>query len=199
MSHYLEKSHSGIQEISIRTKQLNDGIIYITGEINQESLIHFTEELLYVQQNPSIFNIYIIISSIGGSVTSGLSMIDQMLQSTKPISTLCLSEAYSMAAILLSAGQKRYILPHAKVMIHEPLIERTGGSATSISKTATSILATKEELVRLLCQFTHQPKEIIEENISFDNMMTAQEAVSFGLCDEILEKPIVSWLNNEVQ
>lgn len=189
---YLEKSHNGYQEIHIKTKQLDQGVIYLTGTIHTDAAIDITEQLLYLEAKPQINRIILLINSPGGSVSDGLLIYDQIRQSKKPVITVCIGKAMSMAAILLASGHRRYILPHSKVMIHEPLIEQTGGSATSISKTADSILDVKRELVNILVEHTKRTKKQIEKAISFDNTMTAEESVQFGLCDEILLQSVYS-------
>ena len=190
MSKYVEKSHNGYVELDIATKQLDEGIIYLSGEINDNTLISFTEELLYLENKKDIQNIIILINSPGGLVSCGLSIIDLINNSNKDIITVCLSNAMSMAALILSAGQKRYALKSSKIMIHEPLIERTGGSATNICKTAESIQKTKDIIISILADNCNKDIKEIKDAISFDNYMNSKEAISFGIIDNILDKPI---------
>lgn len=189
---YLEKSHNGYQEMDIKTKLLDQGFIYLVGTIDTNLAAGITEQIMYLESKERIQRIVLLINSPGGSVSDGLFLYDQLLHTTKPVITVCMGKAMSMAAIIFAAGSKRYILPHSKVMIHEPLIEQTGGNATSISKTAESIQDVKQELVNILVEHTKKTKKQIEKAISFDNVMNAKESIAFGLCDEILMDPILS-------
>ena len=138
--------------------------------------------------------IQLIINSPGGEVLAGLYLYDQLKGMKVPIDIYCAEMAASMAAILLAAGKKghRFILKHSKVMIHEPLISSSSGgisgSASSIAKSAESIMQTKRDLVAILSQDTGRSEKEIEKAVSYDNFMTAEEAVKFGICDKIVER-----------
>ena len=123
---------------------------------------------------------------------AGLMLYDQLKGMTDlPIKTYCIGLAASMAAILLAGGQKgrRFIMPHSKVMLHEPLIlGGVGGSATSIQRTAESIMETKQIITKLLVQDTGNSIELIEQAISYDNYMNAEQAVKFGICDAVVSR-----------
>jgi len=183
-----EESCNGTREIQLRTKHFTNGKLFLTGEVTDEMANSFVSELLYLVDKGEPVDIYI--NSPGGSVNAGLVIYDviQSCAEKIDINMYCIGMAASMGAVILAGGQKgrRFILPHSKVMIHEPLIAGgMGGSATSIKKTADSILETKAITNGILAQHTGKTIEEIDEATSFDNFMNAKEAVEFGLCDEI--------------
>lgn len=183
-----EESCNGTREIQLRTKHFTNGKLFLTGEVTDEMANSFVSELLYLVDKGEPIDIYI--NSPGGSVNAGLVIYDviQACAEKIDINMYCIGMAASMGAVILAGGQKgrRFILPHSKVMIHEPLIAGgMGGSATSIKKTADSILETKAITNGILALHTGKTIEEIDEATSFDNFMNAQEAVAFGLCDEI--------------
>ena len=183
-----EESSYGSREISLMTKHFSKGRIFLIGDVTDDMANNFVSEMLYLADKGE--DVTIFINSPGGSVSAGLVIYD-VIQACKEkigINMYCVGMAASMAAIILAGGQKghRYILPHSKVMIHEPLIESgMGGSATSIKKTADYILETKALTNSLLAEHTGKTIKEIDKATSFDNILTAQEAVSFGICDEI--------------
>lgn len=183
---YIEKTYNGCTELSLKSQQLDLGIIYLTSDITSDILSDITEQFIYLENKKDCSHIIILIDSLGGEVQAGLYIIDLIQASTKPVYTACLSKAYSMGAIILSAGNIRYALPHSKVMIHEPLIQKTGGSATSIQKTAEDIMDTKKNLVDILTKYTKQSTKQIEKAISFDNYMDTEAAIKFGIIDKTL-------------
>lgn len=183
-----EETSNGVREVTLQTKHFTDRKIFLTGEVTDEMANDFVAELLYLVQTKEPIDIYI--NSPGGSVNAGLVIYDviQSCEGKVPINMYCVGMAASMGAVILAGGQKgrRFILPHSKCMIHEPLISGgMGGSATSIKKTADSILETKAITNGILAKHTGKSVEEIDEATSFDNFMNATEAVAFGLCDEI--------------
>ncbi len=183
-----EESCNGIREISLKTKHFTNGKLFLTGEVTEEMANEFVSELLYLVDKGDPVDIYI--NSPGGLVDAGLVIYDviQACAGKIEINMYCIGTAASMGAVILAGGQKghRFILPHSKVMIHEPLISGgMGGSATSIKKTAENILETKAITNGILAKHTGKTIEEIDEATSFDNYMNAEEAVAFGLCDEI--------------
>lgn len=183
-----EESSSGTREVSLRTRHFTNGKLFLTGEVNDEMANSFVSEFLYLVQKGEPIDIYI--NSPGGSVNAGLVIYDviQSCSEKIDINMYCIGMAASMGAVILAGGQKgrRFILPHSKVMIHEPLISGgMGGSATSIKKTADSILETKAITNGILAKHTGKTVEEIDEATSFDNFMNAEEAIEFGICDEI--------------
>ena len=183
-----EESCNGVREVQLRTKHFTNGKLFLTGEVTDEMANNFVSQLLYLVEKGDPIDIYI--NSPGGSVNAGLVIYDviQACSEKVEINLYCIGMAASMGAVILAGGQKgrRYILPHSKVMIHEPLIAGgMGGSATSIKKTADSILETKAITNGILAKHTGKKLEEIDEATSFDNFMNANEAVEFGICDEI--------------
>ena len=185
---YINESSDGIQEISLEAKQLSERKVFLTGDVNDNMANEFTAKMIrLVESNDPID---IILNSPGGSVNAGLVIYDllQELDGKIPVNIYCTGMAASMGAVLLAGGQKgrRFILPHSKCMIHEPLIQGgVGGSASSIKKTAESILETRSVTNGILAKHTGKTIEEIDEATSFDNYMNAEEAIRFGLCDEI--------------
>ena len=185
---FLEESSKGTNEMGLEAKFLSQRIVFLNGEVNDGMADAFVARMLHLMESSE--PVTIILNSPGGSVDAGLVIYD-MIQSCEgriPIDIYCMGKAMSMGAVILSGGQKgrRYILPHSKCMIHEPLIQGGGGgSATSIKKTADKILETKAITNGLLAKHTGKSIEEIDEATSFDNFMNAEEAVRFGLCDEI--------------
>ena len=126
------------------------------------------------------------INSPGGSVTGGLALYDVMKGIACPVRTVCLGTAASMAAVLFASGDQREILPHGKVMIHDPLIGRTGGSALQLMETSKSLMATREHLASILSEHTGHSLEEIYEKTARDTYFDAEEAVAFGLADRVI-------------
>lgn len=183
-----EESFNGVREISLRTRHLTHNRIFLTGEVTEEMADNFVSEFLYLADKGEPVDIYL--NTPGGSVNAGLVIYDliQALKGKLEINMYCTGMAASMGAVLLAGGQEghRFILPHSKVMIHEPLIAGgMGGSATSIKKTADSILETKAITNGILAKHTGKTLKEIDKATSFDNYMNAEEAVKFGICDEV--------------
>ena len=183
-----EESINGNREINLLTKHFTNRKLFLTGEITEATADNFVSQFLYLAGTSEPIDIYI--NSPGGSVNAGLVIYD-LIQSCLgkiPVNMYCTGMAASMGAVIFAGGQKgrRYILPHSRCMIHEPLIQGgMGGSATSIKKTAESILETKKITNGILAKHTGKSLEEIDEATSFDNMMNAEEAIEFGICDEI--------------
>lgn len=185
----VESAH-GVREVSLDTRHLMNRRIFINGEINQDTANDFLSQMLYLEQE-SNDPITIYINSPGGSVNAGLVIYDCIQASEVEINMICAGTAASMAAIILAGGQQghRYILPHSKVMIHEPLLAGgVGGSATSIKNISDSILETREIVNGILSKHTGKTMKEINKATSFDNYMNAEEAIKFGLCDSITSK-----------
>ena len=180
---------NGTREVSLYTRHLTNRNIFLNGEINADMANFFVSQLLYLEETPDEpVNIYI--NSPGGEVNAGLMIYDAIQGSKLEINMICTGLAASMAAVLLAGGQRgsRYILRHSKVMIHEPLLANgVGGSATSIRKISESIIETRELVNGILAKHTGKTVEEINEATSFDNYMSAEEAIAFGLCDRITD------------
>lgn len=182
------ESVHGTREVCLETRHLMNRTIFLAGEITSESADAFLSEYLFLE-GESAEPITIYIHSNGGEVNAGLMIYDIIQSSSLEINMICIGMAASMAAIILAGGQpgRRYILPHSKVMIHEPLLTNgVGGSATSIKNISESILETRRIANGILAEHTGKSIEEIDEATSFDNYMSADKAIEFGLCDKIL-------------
>lgn len=183
----IEESHAGVREISLYSKQFAKRRIFIFGTIDDNAANDFLMQFSYLEgesQEP----VDIVINSNGGAIAAGLAIYDTIQASAVPVNLYCAGMAASMAAVLLAGGQKgrRFILPHSKVMIHEPLIrDGLGGSATSIHNISESIMETREIVNGILATHTGHPIEEIHQTTAYDHYMNATESVFFGICDEI--------------
>jgi len=182
------ESHNGIRELSIYTKHLTNRRIFLNGTIDRDLANDIVAQLLYLQEE-SKEPIYIYINSFGGEINAGLYIYDVLQSITVPVYMYCTGMAASMAAVLLAGGQKgrRFILPHSKTMIHEPLLaEGVGGSATSIRNISESILETKKIVNGMLSKHTGKTLKEVDKATSFDNYMNAEKTVEFGICDKVV-------------
>lgn len=182
------KSSNGISIAPIESRLLSDRKLFIEGEITAASACEFVRAIMLLIKEDADKPIDIYINSPGGEVNAGLLIYDTLKGVKTEINLHCIGMAASMAAIILAGGKKghRFILRHSRAMIHEPLISGgVGGSATSIKRTAESIMETKRISVELLASDTGKPRKEVEAAISFDNYMNAEESIAFGLCDTI--------------
>ena len=182
------KSSNGITLVPIESRLLTERKIYIEGEINAQTACDFEKSVMLLTKENDEKPIDVYISSPGGEITAGMQIYDTLKGIRADVNLHGRGTVASMAAILLASGKKghRFINPHAKIMIHEPLIAGgVGGSATSIKRTAESILETKAMTVDLLAESTGRTKKEIETAISFDNYMNAQECIDFGIADDV--------------
>ncbi len=180
------ESVHGTREVALNTRHLMNRRLFINGDIDSDLANDFLSEFLFLEQE-SDDPVTIYVNSHGGEVNAGLMIYDIIQESKLKINVVCTGIAASMAAILVAGGQKdrRYILPHSKMMIHEPLIGGgVGGSATSIKNISESILKTREITNGILAKHTGKTIEEIDKATSFDNYMDAEQAIEFGLCDK---------------
>ena len=176
----------GSRDTDIITQQFKNGRLFLVGPIDHRMAVDFISAMLVLAEEKK--DAEIIIDSPGGEISAGLMIYDVLRSYKYKITMYCTGLAASMAAFILAAGQKgrRFILPHSQVMIHEPLISSGfGGSATSIEKTAQGILETKAVLNKILAEHTGRSVNEINKATQDDNFMTSEEAVEFGICDEI--------------
>ncbi|HZU37965.1 MAG TPA: ATP-dependent Clp protease proteolytic subunit [Gemmataceae bacterium] len=168
---------------------LENRIVFLAGVINDASAIEIVMKLLYLQYENRSQEIHFYISSPGGSVTATLSMYDTMQFLECPVATYCIGMAASGGAILLAGGtkKKRFALPHAKIMVHQPW-GQVGGQVSDIEIQANEILKDRERLNQILAKHTGQPIDIIARETERDRYFTAQEAKEFGLVDDVLMK-----------
>ena len=176
----------GSRDTNIITQHFQNGRLFLVGPIDQRMAMDLISAMLILAEQKK--EVEIIIDSPGGEVSAGLMIYDTVNSYKYPITMYCTGLAASMAAVILAGGQKgrRFILPHSKVMIHEPLISGgLGGSASSIEKTAHNILETKAVLNKILSEHTGKSVSEINKATADDNFMSSEEAVEFGICDEI--------------
>lgn len=182
------ESRNGIREVSLHTRHFMKRRVFLNGEIDREMADDIVSQLLYLQED-SNEPISIYINSGGGEVNAGLYIYDVIQSLTVPVYMYCTGMAASMAAIILAGGQpgRRFILPHSKMMIHEPLLSGgLGGSATSIQNISKSILETRKITNGILAKHTGKTVKEIDKATSFDNYMNAEASVEFGLCDRVV-------------
>ena len=182
----IERSNNSERIYDIYSKLLKERIIIVSGEINDTLSEIIVSELLYLDSiNHDDISIYI--NSPGGSITSGMAIYDTMNFIKSDVSTICIGIAASMAAFLLSSGKKgkRYILPNAEVMIHQPL-GGASGQATEIKIAAERILKLKEKLNKILAKNTNKPLAKISNDTERDYFLTSKEALEYGIVDKII-------------
>ena len=185
----VEQTNRGERSYDIFSRLLNDRIIMLNDEVNSATASLVVAQLLYLEGQDSSKDISLYINSPGGSVTDGLAIYDTMQYIKCDVSTICMGMAASMGAFLLSAGTKgkRYALPNADIMIHQPS-GGARGQATDIEIHANHILRTKKKLNEILAANTGQPFDVIARDTERDNFMSAQEALEYGLIDKVLDK-----------
>lgn len=184
----IEQSSRGERAYDIYSRLLKDRIIMLSGEINDDVANSVIAQLLFLDAQDPEKDIYIYINSPGGSVTAGFAIYDTMNFIKADVQTIAMGMAASMGSFLLTAGTKgkRYALPNAEVMIHQPL-GGAQGQATEIEIAARHILKTRARLNKILSERTGQPIEVIERDTDRDNYMTAEDSKAYGLIDEIME------------
>ncbi len=184
----VEQSGRGERSYDIYSRLLKERVVFLVGPVNDQTANLVVAQLLFLESDNPENDISLYINSPGGSVTAGLAIYDTM-QFIKPdVSTLCVGMAASMGAFLLAGGAKgkRFSLPHSRVMIHQPLIGGLQGQASDIEIHARELLKTKRMLNEMLAKHTGQNLGTIERDTDRDNFMSADEARSYGLVDEVL-------------
>ncbi len=185
----IEKTGRGERAYDIYSRLLKDRIIMLQGEINDHVSSIIVAQLLFLEAENPEKDIYLYINSPGGVVTSGMAIYDTMNYVKPDVVTICMGQAASMGAFLLSSGSKgkRFALPHARIMIHQPL-GGAQGQATDIEIHAKEILRMKKELNKILAENTGQSLRKIEKDTERDFFMSAEEAMKYGLIDKVLKK-----------
>ena len=183
----VEQTSRGERSFDIFSRLLNDRIIFLSEEVNDTTASLVVAQLLYLEAQDPDKDIQFYINSPGGSVSAGMAIYDTMRYIKCDVATICVGMAASMGAFLLAAGAKgkRKALPHAEIMIHQPL-GGARGQATDIQIQAEQILKIKKTLNELLAQNTGKPLKTIEKDVERDHYMTAEEALKYGLIDEII-------------
>ncbi|WP_295052497.1 ATP-dependent Clp endopeptidase proteolytic subunit ClpP [Sulfuricurvum sp.] len=183
----IEKTGRGERSYDIYSRLLKDRIIMLSGEVNDAVASSIVAQLLFLEAEDPAKDIYFYINSPGGVITSGMAIFDTMNYIRPDVCTICIGQAASMGAFLLSSGTKgkRYALPHARIMIHQPL-GGAQGQATDIEIQAKEILRMKAELNEILAKNCGQSVKKLEKDTDRDNFMSAAEAVIYGIIDEVL-------------
>ena len=185
----VEQSERGERSYDIYSRMLKDRIIFLGGPIDDNVANAVIAQMLFLEAEDPDKDIHLYINSPGGVVTAGMAIYDTMQYIKPDVSTICVGSAASMGAVLLTAGAKgkRYALPHARVMIHQPL-GGVQGQASEIEIHAREILRMREELNGILASRSGQDIEVVARDTDRDNFMSAQDAVEYGLIDEVLTR-----------
>jgi len=185
----VEQSERGERSYDIYSRLLKDRIIFLGGPIDDNVANAVIAQMLFLEAEDPDKDIHLYINSPGGVVTAGMAIYDTMQYIKPDVSTICVGSAASMGAVLLTAGAKgkRYALPHARVMIHQPL-GGIQGQASEIEIHAREILRMREELNGILASRSGQDIEVVARDTDRDNFMSAQDAVEYGLIDEVLTR-----------
>ncbi len=183
----IEQTSRGERSFDIYSRLLKERVIFIVGAIEDHMANLIVAQLLFLESENPDKDVHLYINSPGGSVTAGLSIYDTMRFIKPDVSTMCIGQAASMGAFLLSGGTKgkRYILPNARTMIHQPS-GGAQGQATDIEIQAKEILFLRERLNSLLADHTGQTMEVIERDTERDRFMSAEQSVEYGLVDEVI-------------
>ena len=184
----IESTSRGERAFDIYSRLLKDRIIFLADEVNDVTASLVVAQILFLESEDPTKDINLYINSPGGSVVSGMAIYDTMQYVKCDVSTICMGMAASMGAFLLAGGTKgkRFALPKAEIMIHQPS-GGAQGQATEIKIAAEHILKTKKKMNEMLAANTGQPIEVIERDTERDNYMTAQEALEYGLIDQVIE------------
>ena len=185
----VEQTGRGERSYDIYSRLLKDRIIMLSGEVNDQVASSIVAQLLFLEAQDPDKDIYFYINSPGGVITSGLSMFDTMNYIKPDIVTICIGQAASMGAFLLASGTKgkRYALPHARIMIHQPS-GGAQGQSTDIQIQAQEIQRLKDTLNEILAERTGKTAKRIEKDTERDNFMSSKEALEYGLIDKVLTK-----------
>lgn len=184
----VEQSGRGERAYDIYSRLLKERIVFMVGPVTDETANLVVAQLLFLESENPDKDIYLYINSPGGSVTAGLSIYDTMNFIKPDVATLCLGQAASMGAFLLSAGAKgkRFALPNSRIMIHQPLLGGLSGQASDIEIHAKELLKIKQKLNQLMADHTGKPLADLEKDTDRDNFMSADEAAAYGLVDKVI-------------
>jgi len=183
----IEKTNMGERAYDIYSRLLKENVIFLGGQIDDHVANIIIAQLLFLQSEDPKKEISLYVNSPGGSVTAGLAIVDTMNHIKNDVSTVCVGMAASMGAVILSAGKKgkRFALPNAEIMIHQPL-GGVEGQATDIAITAKHILKTRERINKMLAENTGKPVAQIDKDVDRDFFMDAEEAKKYGIVDKVL-------------
>jgi ATP-dependent Clp protease protease subunit len=185
----IEKDGRGERAYDIYSRLLKERIVFLGTSIDDNIANIIIAQLLFLESEDPTQDIYLYVNSPGGYITSGLAIYDTMQYVKAPVVTMCIGQAASMGAVLLSGGSKgkRYALPHSRILIHQPL-GGAQGQATDIDIQAREILRMREEINKIFTKHTGQPIEKIAADTERDFFMTAEQALAYGIIDKIVEK-----------
>ena len=176
------------RQFDILSLLLKDRIVFINGAIDDSTADSVVAQLLYLDAEDSEKEISLYINSPGGSVSAGMAIYDTMRYIKAPVHTIGMGMAASMGSLLLAGGNRRRVLPHTKVMIHQPLISGgVGGNETNISILAKNLTSTRSMIAEILAKHFNKTVKTVENDIENDRYMTAEEALKYGICDNIIE------------
>ena len=183
----VEKTSGGERAYDIYSRLLKDRIVFVGGEIDDDTANAIVAQLLFLQAQDAEKEVSMYINSPGGSVTAGLAILDTMKMVKCPVATYCVGQAASMGAVLLASGEKgrRFALPHARIMVHQPW-GGAQGKASDIEITAREILRLKEMLNGILAEAAGKTLESVTNDTDRDHFMSAEEAKSWGIVDKVL-------------
>ena len=196
----VEQTNRGERSYDIFSRLLNDRIIFLGEEVNDTTASLVVAQLLYLEAQDPDKDIQMYINSPGGSVTAGMAIYDTMQYIKPDVSTICIGQAASMGALLLTAGAKgkRYALPNARIMIHQPL-GGAQGQSTDIQIQAREIQRIREVINDILVESTGKDRETVVQDTERDNFMTAEEAKAYGLVDEVITRPVKKGKKSETK
>jgi len=186
----VEQTNRGERAYDIYSRLLRDSIIFIGTPIDDNVANLVTAQLLFLEAEDPERDISLYINSPGGSISAGLAVYDTIQFIRNDVTTICVGQAASMAAVLLAAGspKKRFSLPHSRVLIHQPWMSGLQGQATDIDIHAREILRIRTILNKILAQHTGQTLERVEKDVERDYIMTADQAKEYGIIDEVISK-----------
>lgn len=182
----IRETNSGFQAFDIRDRMLANRQVICVDPIDAQSANSLVIQLLHLQNDDPEGEITLILNTPGGEVLSGLAVYDTMQAISCPIRTLCTGIAASMGAVLFAAGDRRQMLPHSKVMIHDPLMNSVGGNALSVKDTAENLMKMRNIMGEILAKHTDRSVKEVLKKTSSDTFFDAQQAIDFGLADEII-------------
>lgn len=186
----VEQTPRGERSYDIFSRLLNDRIIMLSDEVNDTTASLVVAQLLYLEGQDPDKDISLYINSPGGSISAGMAIHDTMRYIKCDVSTICMGMAASMGAFLLCSGAKgkRFALPNAEIMIHQPLMQGLQGQASDIKIHSDHLIATREKMNRLMSEYTGQPLEKVRQDTDRDNFLSAEEAKAYGLIDDVIAK-----------
>lgn len=184
----IKESTYGYHLIPIQDEMLSHREVELVGEVTPETVNALVRQLRYLQRQDPEGQITLYINSPGGSVDSGMALYDVMQAVSCPVRTVCVGLAASMAALLFISGGQRDMLPHSRLMIHDPLILQTGGSALKLKAVSDDLMETRQIIARVIAGHSGRPLEEVLSKTATDSYFRAEEAVAFGLADRVVDR-----------